>query len=170
MKDISENNWINNWQAKNDYLEKILSSNKSEIIEETKEYYLGLAEQAINIAKRNKKVVNKVLCHKRIYENKEDNKIIDYKERDYGEYIKYLMFYREKNIEYIKKYIDKLLIKNYSTDLIIARVMYPSEYYDLIDKYYKGIDINNDINKMLNKENLRHEIILYINKKRGKPL
>ena len=170
MKNISENNWIKNWQAKNDFLEKILSSNKNEIIEETKEYYLGLAEQAICIANKNKGSVNKVICHKRINDSNENNQIIDYKERDYGEYIKYLIFRKEKDIEYIKKYVDVVLTKNYSSDLIIARLMYPSEYFDLIDKYYNNIDINNDVKRLLSKERIRYEIINYINKKRGHPL
>ena len=167
MKNIQDNNWVSNWQAKNDYLEKVLSNNKNEIIEETKDYYIGLAETAIFIAKRSKTLNKKVICHKRINMNNDDNRILDYKEREYGEYIKYLLFHKEKRIEYLKEYVDKNIKSNLSKELIMARILYPSEYFDLIDNYYKGIDINNDIYKLKKKKKLRSEIVSYINKKRG---
>lgn len=170
-----ENDWALLWQKKNDYIESILEDNDKEYILETKDYYLGLAEEAIVIYK-NINTTNKAkyICHKRIKDNifrMPNNVIIDYKERDIGEYIKYLIFAKKTDIGKIKDTIEIIIKYGYNTELIKARVVYPTEYFDLIDIYrLHNVDINNEISNLLDRENIRLEVIKYINKKRDKSL
>lgn len=169
-----ENNIVNLWIHKNDYMEKLMEDVNRDYIIETKDYYLGLAEQAIMIVNGLDLMSNKkVLCHKRINKKEyrvPDNLTIDYKERDIGEYIKYLIFEEKEKIEEIKKKIDLLIKYKVNIILIIARILYPSEYFDLIDEYSTGKEIKRDLQHLLSREKYRHIIINYINKKRGKPL
>lgn len=165
---------VNKWQIKNDYLEEYLKNSNNELVIETKDYYLGLAEQAIVIYKDSSNIYNeKVLCHKRIRKDNyrmPNNIVIDYKERDIAEYIKYLIFIECLDENEIIKIIDKNIINHYNLNLIISRLLYPSEYFDLIDESRGGVDINNKIINLINKEKLRQKIIFYINKKRVKTL
>ena len=169
-----ENNLVNLWILKNDYMERLMEDVNKDYIIETKDYYLGLAEQAIMIMNSlNLISIKKVLCHKRINKKEyrvPDNLTIDYIERDIGEYIKYLIFEENEKIEEIKKKTDLLIKYKVSINLIIARILYPSEYFDLIDEYSNGKEIKEKLQKLLSREKYRYIVIDYINKKRGKPL
>ena len=58
---------------------------------------------------------------------------LDVKERDFSNYLKYLFF----SNKYKDIYIDKIIIKNlnnYNFNLILARLIYPDYYFNLLDE------------------------------------
>lgn len=104
---LDRTNWIYLWQIKIDYYEYQLKhiSGKYPIIDESINYFIGMAETAISYIKYNCKKIeyndDVTFCRRRI--NKEDfynplNIIIDYKERDIGEYLKYIFGIMNINI------------------------------------------------------------------------
>ena len=65
------------------------------------------------------------------------NIVLDCKEREISEKIKYKFFYEEITIEEIKE-----IIKFYDLKKIIGRLLYPNYYFDIVDEF-----INNKINE-----------------------
>lgn len=148
---IDRSNWYFLWSEKNDYFEYQLShiSGKYPLIDESIDYYIGLAETAISYIKynntnnSNNNYENLSICHRRV--NKDNifnplNVVVDHKERDIAEYLKYLFFSRQNSEQKIIDVINthKCTISGYYR--IYARLLYPSYYFDI----YEGI-INEQI-------------------------
>ena len=142
---IDRSNWYFLWSQKNDYFEYQLShiSGKYPLIDESIDYYIGLAETAISYVKynnidniKNTSYDNLSICHRRI--NKDNifnplNVVVDHKERDIAEYLKYLFFARRNNEQKIKEIINayKCTISGYYR--LYARLLYPSYYFDIYE-------------------------------------
>lgn len=143
------------WQKKCDYIEyqQLHIIGKYPIIDESIDYYIGLTETAITYLIYNDSYdINekKYLSHKRI--NQKDyynplNTKIDYRERDLSEYLKYIFL----NEEYHKKNIEKIIESNNLTEKesirLLARMLYPSFYYD---EYFEYIKKKTNEKKLLN--------------------
>ena len=130
---INHSNWEKLWTVKNDYYE--LNEIHNNYLYESKEYYIGLAENAlqfikINSIKFNNLTITKLKIEKGLYP---DNAIIDCQEREISEIIKYKFFF--SNIKYEE--LDEL-IKGKNIKKIIARLLYPNYYFDIYDEFLKG--------------------------------
>ena len=140
------NNWSLLWQNRVDYIEYQvgqLGKNKKEVINSFG-FFSGLAENAISFISINKIDLKKCkvsLCHRRInYPNMAINYYnilnikADYEVRDMAEYIKSKIMIDEN----IDNDIDYIINKcDYNVDdlkLFMARLMFPSQYFGLIEE------------------------------------
>ena len=146
-----KNNWGMLWSKKIDYLEELINENgkKYPIIVNSFNYFVGMAENAIsyyndiNIGDNYKYVIS----HKNIRFNDTIevlynplNIIFDYRARDIAEYIKNAFFLNNNNIyNELTKYIEVNGLSITDIKLIIARLMYPSFYFEM----YEDILIDN---------------------------
>lgn len=147
-----EKNWINNWIIKIDKTEKAIENIQYEIVEDTKDYFMGLAELSIMILKYHnleKIEKEKSICRIRITEESfrnPNNIIIDYKERDIAEYIKYLFYEKNINSKNIIRIIEVFEISQESVYMVLARLMFPTNYFDCLEKII--IDEDKEIDKI----------------------
>lgn len=147
---LYRNEWANLWSSKVDYFEYQigqLGKNKP-IILNSFSYYVGMAENAIayvnNTTKKYKKGVNEkiTLQRKRIsFPNLQMdyfnplNYIIDIEVRDIASYFKSLFFssYEDLFIE-VNAYLKRRKLDIYGYQLLYARLLYPSFYFDIYEK------------------------------------
>jgi len=147
------NEWGRLWSSKVDYFEyQVHELGKSyPIILNSFSYYVGLAENAICFVKSIEKkfpVPSKlpvVLSHRRVvypnYRLNFDNPlnfIFDIEVRDIASYIK-SMFFSDKEAAMIdlKAYLDLRKPDAYSLNMLYARLLYPSYYFDLHEKIFE---------------------------------
>ena len=172
-KTIDKSNWNQNWSKKIDYIIYQFSQikNKHKEIDSSIDYFIGIWENAISyyndtISNKNKKYV----AHIRI-ENDMDlleylnpiNFVIDYKERDIGEYLKTYVInnnYTENMIDTILKYTNQEGIV-----LLISRLLFPSYYFDLYENIIEGKTKEEEINVIVIKHYNVLNLIKYIFKK-----
>lgn len=173
-------NWGILWEKKIDYLEDLINENgkKYPLIVDSFNYFVGLAENAISYYYDIKIEPNYkyVLSHKTIKMNDTIealynplNIIFDYKTRDISEYIKISFFNENKKIfEELMFYLQNNNLLLTDIKLLIARVLYPSFYFDL----YEDIMIYNKkeniitpiINKIDDYEEYLYKIISFFKK------
>ena len=176
-------NWAMLWERKIDYLEKMINENgkKYPIITDSFNYFVGMAENAISYY--NNTGINDnyiyVISHKRIRINDTIdviynplNIIFDYRVRDVAEYIKRAFFDDNKNIfNEIDIYFRNYPLTETDARLLVARLMYPSFYFEM----YEDILIDNIEEKIIIKivdrlkeyEKYLGSIIDYLNKLYG---
>ena len=142
--------WRNLWIQRIEYIENyVRDKNEYLLIFESIDYYIGLFELAIfYLGGDGEYYGDYYLQHKRF--NYDDlynplNIKKDFRERDFAEYLKYIFLNGEyKNID-----IHNLFLKNknnYNFNLVLARVIYPNYYFDLVD----DIIFNNSSEIVLN--------------------
>ena len=177
-KKLLRNNWVNLWSEKIDYYEYQISelSRKYKILHNTIDYYIGLGENAISYLVNNQeknKQERFILSHKRIKTNYNSfefynplSYIIDSRVRDTTEYIKDAFFNDMIGINEVKNII---IYNNYNYDeyvLFIARLLFPSYYFDIYDEIINNDLDENNIIKIVNKtkdyEIFLSQIISYI--------
>lgn len=158
---IDRSNWKNLWIIKNENIRKLLETNDEyKIINESFEYYYGLAENAIQYLEEDNLV--KTITSKRIKDNMDNspiNIVIDTIERDIAEKIKYLFFYKNEKIDLIINNIRKIEIKKLNINRLYARLLYPTYYYDYLEKVINKELPENSIKSIINK-NIEYEILL----------
>ena len=138
-------NWGMLWSKKIDYLEDLINENgkRYPIIVDSFNYFVGWAENAISYFNSIplEKDYPMYISHKIIrYQNKSDtlynplNIIFDYRVRDVAEYIKNAFFSNDINIfNDLKTYLSHNNMSLTDVKLLIARVLYPSFYFELYD-------------------------------------
>ena len=167
-KNLYRNNWAELWERKIDYFEyqiKELGRDKK-IILNSFSYYIGLAENAISIANNidlnnnDISINNIVLSHRRVnYPNMEYdyynplNFIFDLEVRDVAEYLKSMFFYtdREKTMDELINYVNKSELNNYTANMLYARLLYPSYYFDVYEKVIEDLDDESNLLDIINK-------------------
>lgn len=159
---INHSNWEKLWTIKNYYYE--MNSTDNRYLLESKEYYIGLAENAlqfikINNIKFNMLSITKLKVEKELYP---DNAIIDCKEREIAETIKYKFFFENDRTEALEK-----LIKQNDIKKILARLLYPNYYFDLYDDFINGKENLEQIKNVITKTKKYEKFISYIYKKYG---
>jgi hypothetical protein len=175
-------NWGILWSNKIDYLEELIYENgkKYPIVVDSFNYFVGLAENAIsyfnNIHEINTNPIF-YISHKVIKQNdKIDtiynpfNIIFDYKVRDISEYIKISFWNNNMNIfNELDNYLSYEYLSIYDVKLLIARILYPSFYFDLYEEIINDNKEEKEINKIIDKHNeyeeLLYEVYLIIQKK-----
>ena len=175
-KKLYRTDWIKMWEDKIDYYEAQMNemSIKHKKINETIDYYIGLGENAISYLVNNK-VNPKNLClsHKRIDINKGSfefynpvNFIIDSKVRDFAEYTKNLFFIDKINFDLFRYYLDYMNFTKDEYILLIARLLFPTYYFDLYDNIINYNLDENLINNIINKTDsyiiFLKQILMYI--------
>ena len=159
----SPNKWDALWQIKTDRIKAKLKYIDNDMVNESKYYYLGLAENAILFYKYNQKnmVQNQsFLCRIRINENDyklPTNVCIDSKERNFAEYIKYLFYKNPNDITKITTFLSCISKEN--KYLIFCRLLFPTEYFDEIESLITDNTMNENkvkviIANIVNYENL----------------
>lgn len=170
-------NCIDLWKDKIDFYEHEFCkiNDKYKLISRTIDYYVGMGENAIEyIVNSGIQINNFVLSHRRINEKMSSfdfynplNYIFDNKARDFAEYIKTSFFYKnvgEKTILSFLYYID---FTREEYILFLARMLYPTYYFDLIDKVVLQNENEKNIYNIINKNDeyieLLKKILFYIN-------
>lgn len=164
MNSLIRTNWDELWKNKIDYFEMYVNQNinKRKIINKYINYFIGLSENAIsyvtklNSGKMENNYDKLVVSHKRINDNKSLKQlynplylVIDYPSRDISEYLK-MVFFENKDID-ISKYIDTIKLTNYGAGLIIARMLFPSFFFDLLENFFEDKNIEKEIIVMADK-------------------
>ena len=139
-KKLDMSNWSNSWSNKIDFIEYQFNQmkNKYPLIDTYIDYYIGMWENAISYFNNNPILNRKYICHKRVYINMDLYEflnpltfVVDYKERDIGEYIKSFVINKNFSFSTIDKYLDNL--SKDSIILIISRILFPSYFFDVYE-------------------------------------
>jgi len=163
---LYRNNWGEMWSSKVDYFEyqiRELGKNKSAILDSFN-YYIGLAENAISYVNNTIKNLkpthlDKVtLSHRRLFfPNIKLNYlnplsfIFDLEVRDVAEYIKNLFFYGEDAFLEIELYLKLRKLSSYGYQMLYARLLYPSYYFDIYEKIMNENYSYDNLIKIVNK-------------------
>lgn len=158
---INQSNWIMLWSKKNDFYENHIPTNKYLI--ESKDYYMGMAENAIQYVKYHNQTTEKLVIN---YLNIKDdtnpiNIILDCNERKIAEGIKYDFFEEDKNILDICTKLDKK-IYNYNIEKIYSRLLYPNYYFNIYDEFIIGEGDEEKLKQIISKVNKYEELLAYI--------
>lgn len=158
--------WRKLWIQKSDYLESYLTNNREKypLIEESMPYYLGLLETGIYLLNEEESNRNLYIQHYVMKPNEYENPLnlmIDVKERDFSEYLKYLFIskkYKEKDLCYLiqqgKNFLD------YS--LVIARLFLANYYFHEVDEIIINSKDEKDLKEILKRTTEYEEYILSI--------
>lgn len=165
---LKRNDWGKLWSIKIDYIEYQLKhlNNSYPIINDSVNYYIGLAENAIsyfNMLDLNN--VSLYISHRRINQNNIYNPlelVIDYKVRDIAEYIKLNFFNRKMDIYEIKEYLDKISLENIDYILLYVRMLYPSYYFDLYEEIINDNKNEEEINRVIDLSSEYEELLFEI--------
>ena len=172
--------WEKMWREKVDFLENYIEKkdNINYLFKPLCYYYIGLAENSIKYLKKIHvlKTFNSCICHKRIHYNdtlielyNPINFIIDNQCRDICEYLKSVCDSTIKVDFY--QIVQSLNFSIYEIQLMIARLLFPSYFFDKLDLYnnekMSTTDILNLYNYTTNYEVFLSEIIKIIKKNRN---
>lgn len=139
---LDRTNWYELWTKKTDYFEyqHMHINGKYKTIDESINYYIGMAENAISyisyIKGLNNQEENKTICHRRIGHDCWNplSCVIDYKERELSEYLKYIFINNEYQNINIKTTIEEFDCTEYGLQCLMGRMLYPSFYFDICEK------------------------------------
>ena len=164
---LYRNNWENLWMQKVDYFEyqiRELGLDK-QVIKNSFSYYIGLAENAIsyvhNVKLKYPSQGKIVLSHRRIfYPNYKLNYlnplsfIFDLEVRDIAEYLKAMFFSEDDESEVLEELKSFLKIKRltiYEYNMLYARLLYPSYYFDIYEEVMNKERSEEDLLKIISK-------------------
>ena len=164
---IYRNNWENLWMQKVDYFEyqiRELGLDK-QVIKNSFSYYIGLAENVIsyvhNVKLKYPSQGTIVLSHRRIfYPNYKLNYlnplsfIFDLEVRDIAEYLKAMFFSEDDESEVLEELKSFLKIKRltiYEYNMLYARLLYPSYYFDIYEEVMNKERSEEDLLKIISK-------------------
>lgn len=163
LMDKGKCHWKELWMSKIDYYEYQMNQYRKKYpnLYKSFHYYCGMTESAIMLVDTvNNKLFDNYIEHNRIYKNITTtyfynplNMIIDVKVRDIAEYFKEQFFYVENPIISVNNYIDYIKLTNDEAILFIARLIYPSYYFDIYDEIVQDRFVDDKINTITNKVN-----------------
>lgn len=166
---LKRDDWYNLWIRKIDYLEYQINQfgKKYKLISENSAYYIGLAENSIqllaNIEKNN---IRLTIAHNRTYKTttKDEyynpiNFIIDSIVRDISEYIKDCIINDIEIEEILDKYVYYNKLNENEIKMMFIRILYPSYYIDMCEKIIEGQIEEKELKKIIDKtENIEQNI------------
>lgn len=173
---LVKNNWYKLWANKIDYIEYQISQfgKKYPIIRESVNYYIGLAENAVELLGIIEKKFDEstVVSHKRINSNNGTidfynplNFILDNKIRDMCEFIKECFFSSNYSLDDIKLAIYRLNLNDKQYVLLFLRLLFPTYYFDYYEKIIFGKKNESELIKIIDKNQkyleFLHDIYLY---------
>lgn len=171
--------WANLWMKKIDDYETEISEFNTEypLVQESFNYYVGLAENAISYFKdtlleENIDEVKINLNHKRVHSKAYSGFInnpltftFDYEMRDVSEYIKSKFFEGE---EEVYDDIEYILMGNYSKAslrMFYSRLLYPSYYFDELEKLLTEETEEKNLLKYIDKIEEYEEFLRFVYKR-----
>ena len=147
LKLLNHSRWNSLWSSKIDYFEyqKEFIKIKYKTLYQTLDYFIGLGENAISYYNAINiyltKDFNDVLVLSRRRVNLNDlsfynplNIVIDNKARDSAEYLKYLFIRNNYTYDFLDEFLTNLNYSAYQYGLLIARLLFPSHYFDIYEK------------------------------------
>lgn len=169
LKSLLRTNWVSLWSSKVDYIEYQMGHliKKYPFLNNTIDYYLGLCENAITYIKNLKMFSDyKIpigISHKRIIKDatlfdlyNPLNLILDYKVRNIAEYLKDA-FFKDEDVNYILNIVFKnFWFDKLNLSLLVARLLYPSYYFDLFEEIIDK-ELDENIIFPLTKKSSRYE-------------
>lgn len=180
---LYRNSWAKLWSDKIDYFEYQIHElgKDKEIILDSFSYYIGLGENAIsyvnntNIKYHQTKFDRICLSHRRIkYPNYKLNYlnplsfIFDLEVRDIAEYIKSAFFFGADALSYLKETLKLTNFSIYSLELLYARLLYPSYYFDIYENIMNDLEEEEKLIPIIDKaadyEEFLRDAYLEINK------
>ena len=175
---LMRNHWDYLWSLKVDYLEskRNIIKEKYPLINNSLDYYIGLSENAIRYFKMlNVSGKELYVCHRRIDLNDYYNPlelVLDYKVRDIGEFIKIMFFKDKKDIYEIKKFLNQYSLDYLDYLLLYNRLLYPSYYFDLVDRVIIGNEDEKILDSVISLNNLYEKLLyeIYLLIKRKYPI
>lgn len=162
---LDKSNWAYYWGNKIDYIEDQCSylNNKYSFINNSFDYFLGLWENGISYFNYNNldsKSI-KCICHKRVgldtdlyYFFNPLNLLIDYKERDYGEFLKSYVYSKNWTINELDDIFDKMNLNREDIMILITRILFPSYYFDLYEDIIIDSKRKDEVLKKINCKNI----------------
>ena len=165
------NEWSLLWEEHIDYLEYKVNSekNKYKLVNNVLYYYIGMAENALQILNNdNFNNISLYLSHRRLKNDSTlvdiynpANIIIDSRVRDFAEYIKNVFFYSNNQIDTVNifKYID--LLNESEKKLFFARLLYPTYFFDLCNEIFENNKKEDILNQIIAKT-FRYESFLLL--------
>ena len=169
-KVLDKSNWGELWPNKIDFIEYQFNQMKHKypIIDSYIDYYIGIWENAISYFNYNININNKkYICHRRIPFNMDLyeflnplNFVVDFKERDIGEYLKSFIINKNFSLEMINKYFNNL--SRDSIILIISRLLFPSYFFDIYEDIIVDKSDEKQILEIVNKNNNILMVLKYI--------
>lgn len=166
---FKQNDWFSLWVNKIDYFEYQINQigKKYPLIRESFNYYIGLAENAISLMKTVKNEnIYLSLSHKRINTAFDLynplNLIIDIRVRDICEYLKYNFFENKDILNDLNNFLHYNNLSNDELLCFLARMLFPTYYFDLYEKIIKNEIKEEEIKKIIFKANKYEEILKYI--------
>ena len=160
IRKLDKSNWSYNWANKIDFIEYQFDQirGKYKIIDESIDYFIGMWENAISYYNDNVNTNSeKIICHKRITYDMDLleflnplNFVVDYKERDKGEFLKSFVLNNNYTEEMLKSYVkfdnlDEIV-------LVVCRILFPSYYFDLYEEIVLEGRDEEDIKKVIDKK------------------
>lgn len=179
IKELVHFPWIDLWIKKIDYFELFLTNNMQTYQQLNKyaNYFIGLGENAISYLRRTLTDTNPtnkdklVVSHRRIRKNMslKDlynplNLILDHKSRDISEYLKMLFFNKKYNDNDLKMYIEQLNLSNYGAKLLMARILFPSFFFDNFELLVKNKITETTFLKIIDQINAYEHFIYLIHR------
>lgn len=177
---VNNINWGELWGDRINYYEIQINelAQDKQVILESIYYYIGLAENAIHIANKYKNIKeNEILIqHYRMnmpikkgdYFNP-GNMISDVFVRNIAEYIKSSYFCEKHEDEYYIEYINSFNYTETTANLLLARILYPSYYFDIFDEIILNNKDEDELISIINLcydfENLLLKIYILLQKK-----
>jgi len=154
---LQRDNWNVLWQDKNDYLEYQINQlgQKYKNLRDSFSYYIGMGETSIALVLSLPTNSIKTISHKRI--NSDDtvfdlynplNLIIDNRVRDLAEYFKTSFFNNKNIIHELNHFITNSNLNKTEHLLFLARMLYPTYYFDLFENVISGKKDDAEIKKI----------------------
>lgn len=150
-RELDKSDWYYLWTNKIDYIEYQVSQfgKNYPLIRKSINYYIGMAETAINLlGNKKKETTHFVISHRRV---KSKSKlwdiynplslVIDTRVRDISEFYKTLFFDKGLNIELLKKQVLSYQFSSYEAFLFYVRMIFPTYYFDCYEEIVLG-DLN----------------------------
>ena len=183
LKLLNHSAWNSLWSSKIDYFEyqKEYIKIKYKTLYQTLDYFIGLGENAISYFNATNTYINKeytdvlVVSRRRVDLDNLSfynplNIVIDNKARDSAEYLKYLFITDNYTYDFLDEFLTNLNYSNYQYGLLIARLLFPSHYFDIYEKIINETLKEKEIIKILKRtneyENYLKYIYNFINKKK----
>ncbi len=170
--------WVDLWTKKIDYFEIFINHNINHynFINRYVNYFIGLGENAIKYANNTLKKITPSMSDRLVVSHNRLNNtslkelynplylVIDHPVRDASDYLKLIFF----NNSYLKVNIDNFLnelnLSNYGANLLIARMLFPSFFFDRFEMFYENKIKVEDCLKLVDKMNEYEEYLYYIYK------
>ena len=175
LKLLNHSAWGKLWSSKIDYFEyqKDYIKLKYNTLYQTLDYFIGLGENAISYFNATNTYINReyndvlVVSRRRVNEDVLSfynplNIVIDNKARDSAEYLKYLFITDNYTYDFLDEFLTNLNYSTYQYCLLIARLLFPSYYFDIYEKIINESIKEKEIIKALTRTNEYEKYLKYI--------